>query len=381
MIQVVALASPQSATLYWYVVRGSGFVAYLLLTIGVLLGLLLSLRWRNNSWPRLLTEGLHQFLQLLALFFLAIHIVSTLLDTYIHFEWYQMLVPFSGPYRGLWLAAGIIAMYLAIALAASIYVRRMIGYRVWRALHYAAFAAWLLALAHGLATGTDTRQIWAIVVYAASALGVTLLLVVRFGGITVRLGRPPRLRSGVVTALVAALLLGSILTAAGPLQRGWAKQAGSIPGPTASVILPRGPVHDVLSGMARPYDQYVLSTGYRMLTLDLSGNGRQAITVDYRLLIKRTKTGNRFARGLYSLVSDNGAWGCSGTVTYHGPDRLTGICQVAGQNEALLLVTRLSIDPMGRVTGSMALSLRTGTHQRISGGIKGPKGRRESPSF
>lgn len=138
---LVGLVSPQSVTLYWYVVRGSGFVAYVLLTTGVLSGLLLSLRWRNSAWPRLLTEDMHQFLQLVGLVFLAVHVVTTLLDTFIRFQWYEVLIPFSGPYRVVWMGLGIIAMYLAIALALSIYVRQRIGYRAWRTLHYVGFAA------------------------------------------------------------------------------------------------------------------------------------------------------------------------------------------------------------------------------------------------
>ncbi|GAC1637620.1 MAG: hypothetical protein NVS4B2_26470 [Chloroflexota bacterium] len=351
---VVGLVSPQSVTLYWYIVRASGFVAYLLLTTGVLSGLLLSLRWRSNAWPRLLTEEMHQFLQLTGIVFLAIHVLSTLLDTFIRFQWYEVLIPFMGPYRVVWMACGIIAMYLAMALAFSIYMRRKIGYRAWRTLHYAGFAAWLLALAHGLTTGTDTRTVWGMAVYAMSAAAVTGLLAVRLGGVPLRVGRPPYPRPFVLTGLVLVLLLSSMLTVAGPLQRGWAARVGAVPAPTAVIAVPVA-FHDNLRGTAQPFNQYSLDAGYRMLTLTLTGTGQYPISLSYLLLAKGAKTGPRFIRGLFSMAPRSLAWSCSGLISVRPPRRLTSVCR-ATRRETLRIVAQVTIDAQSRVTGTLVVT-------------------------
>jgi predicted ferric reductase len=177
------LASPQKATVYWFVARGSGFVVFGLLTVAVCLGLLLALRWRTDAWPRMITEELHPFVLIVAAVFLCLHVVSVFLDTFIHFQWYQVLIPFTSSYRVVWLSLGIIAMYLGAALALSIYLRPFIGYRAWRTMHYAGFLAWILALTHGLTMGTDAGSPWAIALYGGSALLVVGLLAIRFGGV------------------------------------------------------------------------------------------------------------------------------------------------------------------------------------------------------
>jgi len=350
----LGLVAPQSVTLYWYVVRGSGFVVYLLLTAGVVAGLLLSVRWRSDRWPRLLTEDLHQFLQLLALVFLAIHVVSTLLDTFVRFEWYQLLIPFVGPYRTTWLGLGIIAMYFTIALALSIYVRRHIGYRVWRRFHYTGFGAWLFALVHSLATGTDTRTVWALAVYGIGVVAVVSLLAVRFAGVPLRRGQPSRRRAGVLTVLCLTVLLGVALTAAGPLQHGWAARAGLVP-PTSTVVSTSiAPFRDTVSGLARPYRVYSLDPGYQILTLDMTGDGPYPVTMVYRLLVRTTRVGIRFVRGLFSMSPRSVAWSCSGIVAFQPPDRLTSSCRPS-MTTTLRVVTAVRLDLMGRASGTIAV--------------------------
>jgi methionine sulfoxide reductase heme-binding subunit len=263
----IALVNPQSVTMYWYVVRGSGFVVYVLLTLGVVLGLLLSLRWRSDAWPRILTEELHRYIMLVSGIFLALHIGSTLLDTYVHFQLYQTLVPFTSGYRTVWMSAGIVSMYLAIALFSSIYLRRLIGYRAWRAMHYGGFVAWLLALVHGVATGTDTKAYWALAIYGGGALFVAGLLAVRAGGIPVptRLRvRPVPRRPRVIAALAGIIVLGVLLVESGPLQRGWAARAGgaiSPPSTTAAAASPPSSFQDTATGTAQIQNQSLLQQG------------------------------------------------------------------------------------------------------------------------
>ncbi len=104
-------------------------------------------------------------MQLVAGIFLLIHIISVLLDTFIQFSLAGILIPLVSTYRPVWLSLGIVAMYLGVALAISSYLKRFIGYRAWRTMHYAGFAVWLLALIHGITTGSDTRAPWATAIY------------------------------------------------------------------------------------------------------------------------------------------------------------------------------------------------------------------------
>jgi hypothetical protein len=205
-------------TMAWTVARAGGFTAYVLLTLAVALGLALSLRWQSTRWPRLITNDLHRFLTLLSLAFVAVHGLAVWLDPFMRFGWTEVLVPFMSHYRPLWMALGIVAGYLGLAVWLSTELRPRIGYAWWRRLHGLAFAVYALATVHGLATGSDTRTSWALGLYAGSALLVGSLLGVRLLTPVGTRGRTyPNL-----AGLVALLLLGGVLwTATGPAQPGW----------------------------------------------------------------------------------------------------------------------------------------------------------------
>jgi hypothetical protein len=362
-MDTVALVSSQSVTMYWYVVRGSGFVVFVLLTLGVVLGLLMSLRWRTDAWPRIITEELHRYIMLVAGMFLVLHIGSTLLDSYVHFQLYQVFVPFTSGYRVIWMSAGIVSMYLAAALFASIYVRRFIGYRVWRTMHYAGFIAWLLALVHGIATGTDTRAHWALAIYGGGALIVALLLAVRAGGLALPIGRPAPWRPRVVGGLVATLLLGGLLVEIGPLQRGWAARAGGAitpPVTTAAASAPPSTFQDTMSGTADVQNPGALQQGTELLHLHVQGDGSYPVTASYGILLAGGFGGGQFVRGVFSLAPQSLGWACSGSVSFQPPDVLSGTCSPPG-GPALQVVTHFSIDQSGNVTGQVEASSAGGT--------------------
>lgn len=73
-------------------------------------------------------------------------------------------------------ALGVVAAELLAALALTNRYRRRLPYRFWRRAHYANFAVWFLALAHGVVVGTDTDRPWAVGLYAAAAGAVSGLL-------------------------------------------------------------------------------------------------------------------------------------------------------------------------------------------------------------
>src|SRR5437870_12534843 len=142
-------------SLLWYTTRGAGAVTLILLSSVVVLGILSTLRVQSPSWPRFLTSGLHRNLALMTLVFLALHIVTAVVDPYTNLGWAAALVPFSSSYRTLWLGLGVIAFELLAAIIVSSLVRGLIGHPTRRALHWLPYAPWPIGALSGLATGTD----------------------------------------------------------------------------------------------------------------------------------------------------------------------------------------------------------------------------------
>ena len=146
----------------WYVTRATGLVSLVLLTLSVVLGLLVAGRLTSERWPRFLTLGMHRRVSLMAVVFLALHVGTTVLDTYTSISLAAAFVPFASSYKAGWLSLGAVALDLLIALVVTSLVRGRLGYRTWRRLHWLAYACWPVAVAHGLGIGTDRSVTWVI---------------------------------------------------------------------------------------------------------------------------------------------------------------------------------------------------------------------------
>jgi sulfoxide reductase heme-binding subunit YedZ len=164
-----------SSPVDWYAARAAGVVAYLLLTAVVSFGLTMSSRKRIERWPRFALEEVHRFGGILVGVFIAIHVVTIAIDSYLRFSLAAILVPFVSSYRPLWVALGIVAAELLLALAVTNRLRDRIPYARWRAFHYANFAVWTAATLHGLATGTDRSSVWLMGLTAACVAVVVTL--------------------------------------------------------------------------------------------------------------------------------------------------------------------------------------------------------------
>ena len=153
----------------WYVARASGMVAFALLTTTVALGLVMSGRARLRRWPRFAVEDVHRFASLLTWSFVGIHALALLADSYLPFSLADLVVPGIAPYRPLATALGVLAAELLAALALANLLRTRIPYRLWRRTHYLNFAVWLLALGHGVTSGSDSDTAWALGLYVLAA--------------------------------------------------------------------------------------------------------------------------------------------------------------------------------------------------------------------
>src|SRR5579863_4908011 len=149
-----------SSTAYWYLTRATGVVSLLLLTLVVALGVADVARYSSPYWPRFLTDGVHKRASLLALVFLCIHILTSVLDTYAPIGLMDAIIPFHSSYRPFWLGLGAAAFDLLLAVLITSLLRARVGARNWRAVHWLAYACWPVAVIHGLGTGSDVRQTW-----------------------------------------------------------------------------------------------------------------------------------------------------------------------------------------------------------------------------
>ena len=124
---------------------------------------------------------LHQDLAMVGVGLAAVHGMLLMLDTKVPFSVAQILIPGLAPHAPLFVAFGQVALYLSIVVVGSFYVRRQIGQRAWRALHYLTFLAFLGATVHGIGAGTDTGASWAQWIYLGAGTMVWFLLVYRIG--------------------------------------------------------------------------------------------------------------------------------------------------------------------------------------------------------
>ncbi|MBV9354375.1 MAG: ferric reductase-like transmembrane domain-containing protein [Chloroflexi bacterium] len=162
---------------FWYLARSAGLTAYVLLWLNVMLGLAVRSNYLAPLLARWRTFDLHQFTALLALGFVGLHVVALLGDHYIGFTVAQLVVPFRSTYRPFWTGIGVLATYLVVAITGSFYVRRWIGQRTWRLLHYTSFGAFWLVLLHGLGAGSDSGALWGALLYwVTGAIAVAMLI-------------------------------------------------------------------------------------------------------------------------------------------------------------------------------------------------------------
>jgi len=181
------------ATLSWQIARSSGIVAWVLVTLSVIWGLLLSTRLlRGRPGPRWLTD-LHRFLGGLSVTFVGVHLAALAADTYLPFGPMQLFVPFASSWRPTEVALGVTAFYLLLAVELTSLAKRHLSRRTWKAVHLTSYGLFVIATAHGLTTGTDTRNplMWTTYVIAAAlVLFLTLISI-----LSNRTTRPTRTRT------------------------------------------------------------------------------------------------------------------------------------------------------------------------------------------
>jgi sulfoxide reductase heme-binding subunit YedZ len=183
---VIALTSPY----LWYTSRATGIVALVLFTAVVALGVLVANRAGGKRVGRFELNELHRSLSLAAMVFLAIHVVTTVADTYAPTGWLSAVIPFASHYERLGVAIGAIAFDLMIAVWVSSLLKSRVRHESWRFIHWFSWIAFATALVHSYLNGADTKDGAGLALVIACATVVLIASVWRF------VKRPPRPNGG-----------------------------------------------------------------------------------------------------------------------------------------------------------------------------------------
>ncbi len=157
---------------YWEIARSSGIVSFWLLWFASILGVTTSSRPGNRPLPRAWFYETHRFASILALAFTALHGLALIPDPATDFDIAGVIAPGLASWRPVETGLGIVAAYGLLAVAASFYVKRIIGQRMWRAIHLTSYAAFVLALLHGVYAGSDSSEAWMRASYYAAGLSM-----------------------------------------------------------------------------------------------------------------------------------------------------------------------------------------------------------------
>jgi len=363
---IVAVSGPSAL---WYLTRGTGIVALILLTLSVALGVANVRRAQTENVPRFVFDSIHRSASLLAVVFVVLHVATSLLDGYAPIRLIDVIVPFGSAYRPLWLGFGAVAFDLLIAVALTSVLRRHLGYRAWRATHWAAYACWPVALLHGLGTGSDTKTSWMLGITAVCVIAVIIAVVARATE-GWRADGWPNHAGARVTALVASALipLGLLVwLPSGPLAAGWAQRAGtpsSLLRTTATVAAAGsaaaggGGLRTLFTGLVSgTADQGRLDHGLSEIHLSLAISGQQFNLLGIRIIGPRVDGGGvEMTSGRVQLGTNSDPSLYRGQVTsVSGTDIVAVVSDSTGAR--LRLFARLQVDPVGG-TASGVLTCR-----------------------
>ena len=221
MNALIATAGP---SVYWYVTRSTGVMALILLTGAVVLGVLDVRRFSTARWPRFMVDTLHRNVSLLAMAFLTLHILTSVLDSFAPISLLDAFVPFAGSYRPFWVGLGAVAFDLLLAVLITSALRQRIGHATWRAVHWLSYACWPIALLHGFGSGSDVKQTWFLLISIACLAAVVAAVCARVVGDWSRSAGRGRVALGGVAAFSLFLL---VWLPSGPLGSEWARRSGT----------------------------------------------------------------------------------------------------------------------------------------------------------
>ncbi|MFA7209574.1 MAG: ferric reductase-like transmembrane domain-containing protein [Parcubacteria group bacterium] len=160
----------------WYVVRASGLLGFIFLWLTIFLGLAI----RNPLFKKIIEPfyslDLHCFAAAVAVFWALVHATGLLLDPMIGFGIKDIAIPYFSQSAAVdtnYMALGIMAFYMMAVMTVTSYLRRHMGHRLWRVLHFLNPLAFIFVVSHGYYNGTDMKNVY----IAGAYIGSSALLV------------------------------------------------------------------------------------------------------------------------------------------------------------------------------------------------------------
>lgn len=141
---------------WWYVTRAAGLTSYFLLWLSMVWGMAISTKFFHPTVDGTYSYDFHEFLSLLGLGFVLLHIIVLMFDQFLPFNIWQIMIPFVDTYRPFWVGLGIIGFYLFLLVTVTFYLRKIIGAQLFRSIHTLSIVGYLGATLHGLFAGTDS---------------------------------------------------------------------------------------------------------------------------------------------------------------------------------------------------------------------------------
>ena len=175
-MSVAAAAGSQGL---WFVSRASGLVLLVLFSVVIVLGVAARTGAAPSHWPRFVSVELHRTLALFLIAFLALHVLTAILDPFVSIGWAATVLPFMSGYRTLAIGLGTLAVDLGGAVLLTSVTRGRLGFRAWRAVHWLAYLAWPVAFAHSLTAGNDLGIWWVVVIESGCAAAVAIAVLAR----------------------------------------------------------------------------------------------------------------------------------------------------------------------------------------------------------
>ena len=162
-----------------YVSRASGLTLLILFSAVMVLGVASRLGSAPRRWPRFVFPEVHRTLALFSVAFLALHVLTAILDPFVTIGWAATVLPFASGYRTLAIGLGTLAVDLGGAVIITSLVRRRLGLRSWRAVHWLAYLAWPVAFVHSLTAGNDLGIWWVALIEWGCAAAVATAVMAR----------------------------------------------------------------------------------------------------------------------------------------------------------------------------------------------------------
>src|SRR3954468_9231872 len=138
-----------------------GLVAMSLLTLNILLGLVMSVKYNPvRNWPhrRINTFKLHNWTAYIALTIAAIHPTIILFSATAKFSLIDILYPVNAPKQPWINVLGALALYSLGFVVLTSYFRRELGRKTWKTLHFTAYATAALFFIHGIFTDPNLKD-------------------------------------------------------------------------------------------------------------------------------------------------------------------------------------------------------------------------------